>query len=392
MSMPNNLPRFRAAAALLVPMLAFGQQPQQFLPTQPQTESLNSVRVNLAADSPVSLLSNEWDASRVSDRGGAQVLNLAGQLLLKNGSNRRVRAITWLVQTRDNTPGGRASVTKASLDVNAGETFPLKVDLRLLRPLVRGAAPEIDVALDGVLFDDLSFYGPNQLDSRRVMMAFEMEAQRDRRHFQSMLQAKGPEGLRAECMSSIARQTAMPRLDVQMARAGRATVAGGAEERSMQFAFLRFPDTPVEAVSGMAGVLGGEARSPRVDVENRSARSVRYLEVGWLLRDARGREFLAGSVPSKTTLAPGQKARIVEQGTLRFAEPNGAPVTIEGMTGFVNQVEFSDGSVWVPSRSALSDARLEKVLAPSAEEQRLTNLYKKKGLNALIDELKRFSR
>ena len=399
MSMPNNLPRFRAvvtigagALALACGPLLLAQQPQQFLSTQPQTESLNSVRVNLAADSPVSLLSNEWDASRVSERGGAQVLNLAGQLLLKNSSNRRVRAITWLVRTRDNTPGGRASVTKASLDVNAGETFPLKVDLRLLRPLVRGAAPEIEVSLDGVLFDDLSFYGPNQLDSRRVMVAFEMEAQRDRRHFLSMLQAKGPEGLRAECMNSIARQTSTPRLDVQMARARTAVAGAGSDEKAMQFAFLRFPDTPVEAVAGMAGVLGAEARSPRVDVENRSARAVRYLEVGWLLRDARGREFVAGSVPSKTSLAPGQKARIVEQGTLRFAESNGAPVTIEALTGFVSQVEFADGSVWVPSRSALSDARLEKALAPSAEEQRLTNLYSKKGLNALIDELKRFAR
>jgi hypothetical protein len=364
------------------------------LPGQSQPESLNSVRVVLSADSPVSLLGNEWNASRVSDRGGAQVLNLAGQLQLKNGSHRRIRAITWLVQTHDNTPGGRASVTKASLDVNGGETFPLRVDLRLLRPLVRGAAPEIEVSLDGVLFDDLSFYGPNVLDSRRVMMAFEMEAQRDRKHFLSVLQARGAEGLRAECMVSLARQASMPRLDVQMARAGRATNASPAEtEKKLEFAFLRFPDSPVEAVSGMAGVLGAEARSPKIEVWNRSQRGVRYVEVGWLLRDTRGREYLAGAVPAKAILAPGQKTQIVEPGTLRFAEATGGtPVSIEGLTGFVNQVEFADGTVWVPSRSALSDPNLEKALAPSAEEQRLTNLYRKKGLTALMDELKRFAR
>ena len=33
------------------------------LAQQQQLESLNSVRVNLAADSPVSLLGNEWSAS-----------------------------------------------------------------------------------------------------------------------------------------------------------------------------------------------------------------------------------------------------------------------------------------------------------------------------------------
>ena len=359
---------------------------------QPQPESLNSVRVNLAADSPISLLGNEWSASRVSDRGGAQVLNLAGQLLLKNSSNRHVRAVTWLVQTRDNTPGGRASVTKASLDVNGGETFPLKIDLRLLRPLVRGLAPEIEVSLDGVLFDDLSFYGPNLLDSRRMMVAFEMEAQRDRKHFLAVLHARGAEALRAECMTSLARQASMPRLDVQMVRAGRTTAAGAENGKKLEFAFLRFPDSPVEATSGMAGVLGAEARAPHIDIWNKSIRSVRYIEVGWLLRDTRGREYLAGSVPAKAMLSPGEKMQIIEPGTLRFAETTGgAPVAIDGMTGFVNQVEFADGSVWVPGRAALNDPSLEKVLAPSAEEQRLTNLYRKKGLNALMDELKRFA-
>jgi len=181
---------------------------------------------------------------------------------------------------------------------------------------------------------------------------------------------------------------------VQMARAGRATNAAPADaERKLEFAFLRFPGAPVEAVSGMAGVLGSEARAPRIEVWNRSSRKVQYVEVGWLLRDARGREYLAGAVPAKTTIGPGEKAHIVEPGTLRFAEAsNGAPVTIEGMTGFVTQVEFADGSVWVPGRAALADPNLEKALAPSAEEQRLTNLYRKKGLPALVDELKRFAR
>ena len=100
----------------------------------------------------------------------------------------------------------------------------------------------------------------------------------------------------------------------------------------------------------------------------------------------------AWSVPAKAMLSPGEKMQIIEPGTLRFAETTGgAPVAIDGMTGFVNQVEFADGSVWVPGRAALNDPSLEKVLAPSAEEQRLTNLYRKKGLNALMDELKRFA-
>jgi hypothetical protein len=345
-----------------------------------------------AADSPVMLLGSDWGESRTSDRGGAQVLNLSSQLTLKNASNRRIRALTWLVKSKEATPGGRASVTKASLDVAPGETFPLRVDLRLLRPLSRLGGPDVEMSLDGVLFGDLSFYGPDMLDSRRVMLAFEMEAQRDRRHFLEVLQAKGPDGLRDECRASLSRQESTPRLDVQLARGGPGrSSAVEPDVRQVQFSFLRFPDAPVEAFAGMASVLGSEARSPRIDVQNKSSRAVKYLEVGWLVRDSQGREFLAGALPAKATLGPGARTQVIEQGALRFAEASGAPVSIQSMTGFVSQVEFADGSVWIPSRSSLADARLHKALAPSAEEMRLTNLYRKKGITAVIEELRRFA-
>ena len=41
------------------------------------------------------------------------------------------------------------------------------------------------------------------------------------------------------------------------------------------------------------------------------------------------------------------------------------------MTGFVSSVEFADGSYWLPSRSALNDPKLSRVISPSPEEQRL---------------------
>ena len=60
------------------------------------------------------------------------------------------------------------------------------------------------------------------------------------------------------------------------------------------------------------------------------------------------------------------------------------------MTGFVSQVQFASGKVWVPNRQNLENAALLGVLAPSAEEQRLSALYLKRGLPALTEELKRF--
>jgi hypothetical protein len=60
------------------------------------------------------------------------------------------------------------------------------------------------------------------------------------------------------------------------------------------------------------------------------------------------------------------------------------------MVGFVNQVEFADGKIWVPNRQNLDNAMLLKVLPASAEEQRLSDIYRKRGIDALAAELSKF--
>jgi hypothetical protein len=60
------------------------------------------------------------------------------------------------------------------------------------------------------------------------------------------------------------------------------------------------------------------------------------------------------------------------------------------MAGFVSQVEFADGKIWVPNRQDLVDSKLLSLVAPSPEEQRLSELYRKKGLAALVTELEKF--
>ena len=110
----------------------------------------------------------------------------------------------------------------------------------------------MQVGLDGILFSDFSFFGPNKLDSRRSMMVWEQEAQRDRQHFKSVLAAYGPDGLQRLALDSLNRQAARPRLDVQVSRGGRSTsaAAAGGPERVAQFAFLQFPDAPVQPLDG----------------------------------------------------------------------------------------------------------------------------------------------
>jgi len=279
-------------------------------------------------------------------------------------------------------------VTVTSLDVAPFETFPVHIDLRLLRPLQASAGAPVQIGLDGVLFDDLSFYGPDKLSSRRSLTLNEWEARRDRKYFKALVADGGPELLRREILESMTHAADRPALDVQMVRGGRATNFD--PEKEVQFAFLRLPDSPVEPVEGMARIAGNEARAPRLEVWNKSPRAIRYLEVGWILKDRGGRQFLAGSVPAELSLAPGAKSHILENATLKFPQRGGAPLSIEGMTGFVSSVEFADGSVWIPSRADLADPQLRRVISPSGEEQRLIQIYRKKGLAALVAELNKF--
>lgn len=359
----------------------------------PQSEPLDgrsTLHITLPEDSPISVVSADWGESRATARGGAMVLDLRTSLSLRNSGQAKIRGVTLLVEAQDVTPGGKASVAVPSLDAGAGDVFPVRVDMRLMRPLQSGTGPLVTIKLDGVLFDDLSFYGPNELNSRRSMRAWEMEARRDRQYFKAILESRGPEGLREAFLSSVAALSSRRRMDVRFARSGRAT--NFEAEHELQFAFLRFPDSPVDPISGVARASGSEIRAPRIDVRNRSKRAVSYVEIGWILKDRNGRQFLAGSVPSSDglSLAPGQAGKILESTSLRFSSSSGRIVDIQGVTGYVSQVEFDNGEIWIPSRSSLDQSGLRGVAAPSPEEQRLTNIYVKQGLEAVIQELRKF--
>ncbi len=342
-----------------------------------------SRKIELPPDSPVTLVSADWGESSATARGGAFLLDVHAGLSLRNSSQRRIRGVTLAVLAQEVTPGGKGSVSVPSLDVAPGDTFPLRIDLPLLRPLGAGTGPLVEVKLDGVLFDDLSFYGPDKLHSQRTMTVWELEARRDRQYFKKLLEQAGQEGLKQEMLASLGRQDDRQQPGVQMVR-GRTT--NTEPEREVRFAFVQFPEAPIESQDGLARVAGNEARAPRIDVRNRSDRAIRYLEIGWIVKDQQGREFLAASMPADLNLAPGRSSQVVQDAALRFSQRT----VIQSMTGFVSHAEFADGSYWIPSRAALADAKLRGVIAPSPEEQRLAQIYRKKGLGALVEELKKF--
>jgi len=215
-----------------------------------RSDASSAMKINFPNDSPVTFVNADWGESKTTPRGGAMILDLRTSLLLKNSSARRIRGITLLVLSQEVTPGGKASISVPSLDVAPSEVFPIRIDLRLLRPLQAAGRPLVQVSLDGVLFDDLTFYGPNRLDSHRSMMVWEAEARRDRRHLKSLLEAKGEEALRHEILESLARQADQPRLDVQVVRSGRAVGSRHRHRSRVPVRFFEHAGFPHRAARG----------------------------------------------------------------------------------------------------------------------------------------------
>ena len=368
---------FKAAAGLLPGAVGLACTAAVFAQTP-------NGRIDLPKDSPVAMVSMDWSGSRATPRGSAYLVDVHASVSLRNSSQKRIRGVTLEVLAQEVTPGGKGAVKVPSLDVGPGDVFSMRIDETLLRPLggVQGG-PMVEVRLDGVLFDDLTFYGPDKLNSQRDMTVWEMEARRDRRYLKALLESSGPDALRSEMIASLNRQAENSHPGVQVVR-GRATNVE--PEHEVQFAFLRVPDAPVEPASGAARVTTNEAWAPRFDVRNLSKRPVRYMEISWIVKDQTGNEFLAASLPAELNLAPGQTGRVVQDAALKFPDR----VSIQSMKGFVSSVQFSDGSYWIPTREAMGDPQIRNLVSPSPEEQRLSQIYRKKGIDALIQELKKF--
>jgi len=355
------------------------------------------IGINLTNDSPVSVVKMDEDQTSATARGAAIELHVHMGFTLRNDSQtKRIHGVMLRVVAQEATLGGRGSVTYPSLNVGPGEVFMVRIDMRLVRPTQVAAGPLAQVDLDGVIFQDLSFYGPDRLHSKRYLTACELAAQRDRDYFKRVYAQAGKEGLRQQILESANRQRQLdaPPLNVRVVRSGPAvTSAALPPEHSEQFAFLRFPDAPVEPVQGWAQIAGNEARTPRIDVLNKSGRPVKYVELGWVLSDPSGRQATAATLPSQERdlfLAPGKKASVLQETTLRLFSSNGQPANVQKMTGFVSQVEFVDGKVWVPSRQNLDSPDMRRALPASDEELRLSTVYLNKGIDGLIEELKKF--
>ncbi|HEY3836549.1 MAG TPA: hypothetical protein VGL72_08255 [Bryobacteraceae bacterium] len=359
---------------------------------QERIDPANSIKFDINDDAPIQVASFDAAESRVSSRGGAQVIDLHVLAKLKNRGRDTIRSVTLLLVAGEATPGGKMASSAATANVAPGDTFDMRIDGRLMRPVRTDGGPLVRVKVDGVLFKNYDFYGPDLVKSHRQMLAWAMEADRDRKYFKQVLLTRGKAGLQQEMLESLSRQSERPQLDVQLSR-GRATTSAALQpDKIAEFAFLQIPDSPIKPTKGWAEIAHNEARSPQIEIQNTSSKSIRYVEVAWLVKDLQGKEYFAGSVPAsegELYLPPGRSARLLQDTSLRFSSNGGRPVDIQDMRGFVSEVEYSDHNIWVPKRETLQHSDLWRVIPPSPEEQHLTSLYLK-SIDTLIRELNKF--
>lgn len=361
--------------------------------SSPWAEPAEAIQFEAAPETGIELVEQDYSRTQISVRGPAVVVELRCRLTLANKSSRSLRGVTLAVQSAPGVPGGKASVIAPSLAAGPGERVPVDVSLRLVRPAPSAGEPLVTIAVDGVLYSDLSFRGPDAMSSRRRMTLLELEARQDRRRLASTLEAGGGEALRSEVLAVLERLASEPGLDVRLAGGdGRGVSASAtAQMRPVELASLAVEETPLELVGGSARVAGARAVSPALEVRNLSGKAIRDFEVGWVVHDLAGRRYAAGAVPSTGgPLAAGGAGAVTEQRLFEFRRPGAEAFEIGAMSGYVRRVEFSDGTLWMPSRSALDKAELLDVEPLSNEEQRLAAVYRSQGLQGLIDELGKF--
>lgn len=357
-----------------------------------------AVHVSITPDIPLSLVSKDLSSTRVQIMGAIMMVDLKCRLEVRNESTSFLRGVVMGVVSAEHSPGGKASVALPSLNIAPDDMTVLNVDLKLVRPFPSNTDHAVNVDIDGALFTDMVFRGPNEFDSRRKLVVWEMEAERDRRHFKSLLASGGREQLATAMQASVQRQQQRPRLRAELEQQLRKLIIPPRplvrRERRIQVSRHHFPESPLEIVSGSALVEGSRVRSPEITVKNRSRKPVRWYELGWLVSDGDGVRYTAGLMPApkgRSRLAPGAEAST--QSDHSFVLNRGGAtggLSIGRMSGYVRNVEFEDGIVWIPTRNDLEASSLDRATPVSVEEQRLSRLYGSQGVEAVIAELARF--
>ncbi len=356
-----------------------------------QSDNAQWLDVQFPRDSPVLPISFSLRPSTARAIGNSTTLDLHASILLRNTSAKSITGLTLRIEAQDLAPAGKASLSVPSLHAQPGDVFPLRLDLELRKPFgaiaMQGAT--VQVTLDCALFKDFTSYGPDKLNSRRSLIIYELQARRERQYVAGLLEAGRLAEIREELNFGL-QDVQQPTLGLEVSHL---PGTSGPRHTTSSLDMMNFASSPVRPTGGSVRIADGNISSPQIDVKNDSQKTVRSVEVGWIVRDEHGKEYLAGSMPVAIQLKPVETGTLSEPATLRFFRAAGQPVAIEALTAFVSDVEFVNGDHWIPSRADISAATknpaLRRALIDSPEQQRLAEIYRRKGISGLTTELKR---
>ncbi len=353
------------------------------------------VSISVPEGVPLGTTASDFSNSDAEARGGVLVINLSGSIRFENLGHDPVRGLALRIVAGEGAFGGLAGITVPSLHAPRGDGVDVQVSLTLLRPLPVPRGPAVVIEPDSVLFASMKSAGPNRLGAASKLSVLETEARRDRAFFLARLNSGGTQALAAEMQASLRRQAARPRLSVQLAGDGPATAGRPSDPRNVEIAFLDIPGAPIVADGGTATGQGALWEAPSFELRNRSGQTVNHLDVGWLATSETGELHSLGSAPlaGRSPVPPGTPFAAEGKGTFRVQLPEPAkgssgPVS---MSAFLRSAGMEDGTVWVPSRHALETSGLIDAVPVSAEELRLSQLYRERGARAVSEELRRFA-
>ncbi|MEJ7608436.1 MAG: hypothetical protein WKF37_19740 [Bryobacteraceae bacterium] len=150
-------------------------------------------------------------------------------------------------------------------------------------------------------------------------------------------------------LASLEKQADRINMDARVAQSGRSTTTRN--EQQFALAFLNSPSAPLATSDGMVRLADNEARSPRMQIRNQTTRPIRAFEMGWIVRDDRGKEYIAGSVPSTSGCLRMERLQWFRMRPSAFPRLEVSRLRF-GIERFLSSVEFEDGSMWVPDRGA----------------------------------------
>lgn len=350
--------------------------------------NLPSLRLELPQDSPILLRAFTVATSPQSERGVPAAERFEASVRLHNSGPKTVVGLAFSIRYEPVGDLPTASYVISGLRAAPESEFPIHLAFETAhggRVSVNSPAT-VYVALDCVLFSDLSTYGPDRLNQHSNLVVYELQGRRERAYVAGLLKAQRLPDVREELNFGLPPEPPAWILSVEPPPPFSHPQSLGIQALS--------ENAPVTIVGGTIQALGGRFWSPMVEVRRAGGTNEPVsVDVAFILADERGREAVAAILPFPLSGSPGATIALQSNISARAAALDSVPVLVRKCYAFVSAVHLSDGSVWVPSRSDLeraSDGSLLTALSACPERERLAAIFRHGGLQAVASDLKRF--